>query len=186
MDLIWSLVITPENFMMIWWWEHSQKGVIDRRTGGQTVNTICRAAWSQLKTPEIYWIGRNNIRMPDGHIHICPEQMTLSLHIYGLTQNPEKLRWHESTQRLFSYLEHLQELGCLMGKWPCLWFFSYSIHKNWVVKRECMARTCPKGWWLWRCTSTGKDRAWIGLNWSNIWGGIVSIKSGRMDGWTEG
>ena len=30
---------------MIQWWEHSQKGVTDR----QTDNTICRAAWSQLK-----------------------------------------------------------------------------------------------------------------------------------------
>ena len=51
--LLWSLVITPENFMMIGWWEHSQKGVTDRRTDGrtdgQTENTICRAAWSQLK-----------------------------------------------------------------------------------------------------------------------------------------
>ena len=56
--LLLSLVITPENFMMIPWWEHSQKGVTDgqtdRRTDGQTdrqtENTICRAAWSQLKT----------------------------------------------------------------------------------------------------------------------------------------
>ena len=51
--LRWSLVIIPENFMMIRWWEHSQKGVTDRRTDrrtdGQTENTICRAAWSQLK-----------------------------------------------------------------------------------------------------------------------------------------
>ena len=48
-----SLVITPESFMMLRWWEHSQKGVTDRRTDGQTdrrtENTICRAAWSQLK-----------------------------------------------------------------------------------------------------------------------------------------
>ena len=48
-----SLVITPENFMMIRWWEHSQKGVTDRRTDGRTdghtENTIYRAAWSQLK-----------------------------------------------------------------------------------------------------------------------------------------
>ena len=54
--LRWSLVITPENFKMIRWWEHSQKGVTDRRTDGrtdrQTENTICRAAWSQLKTIE--------------------------------------------------------------------------------------------------------------------------------------
>ena len=52
-----SLVITPENFMMTGWWEHSQKGVTDGRTdgrtdgqtGGQTDWTIHRAAWSQLK-----------------------------------------------------------------------------------------------------------------------------------------
>ena len=48
--LRWPLVITPDNFMMIWWWEHSLKGVTDRRTDRRTENTICRAAWSQLKT----------------------------------------------------------------------------------------------------------------------------------------
>ena len=59
-----SLVITPENVMMIRWWEHSQKGVTDRRTDrrtdGQTENTICRAAWSQLKivTRPRYYNGR--------------------------------------------------------------------------------------------------------------------------------
>ena len=47
--LPWSLVITPENFMMIRWWEHCQKGVTDRQTDGQTDWTIHRAAWSQLK-----------------------------------------------------------------------------------------------------------------------------------------
>ena len=31
-----SLVITPENFMMIRWWEHGEKGVTDGRTDGQT------------------------------------------------------------------------------------------------------------------------------------------------------
>ena len=51
--LPWLLVITPENFMIIRWWEHSQKGVTDGRTDRQTdrrtENTIHRAAWSQLK-----------------------------------------------------------------------------------------------------------------------------------------
>ena len=50
--LLWWLV-TPENFMMIRWWEHSQKGVTDGQTYRQTENTICRAAWSQLKIIEI-------------------------------------------------------------------------------------------------------------------------------------
>ena len=48
-----TMVITPENFMMIRWWEHGEKGVTDgqtdRQTDGQTENTICRADWSQLK-----------------------------------------------------------------------------------------------------------------------------------------
>ena len=37
---LWSLVITPENFMMIWWWEHSQKGVTDRQTDRQKIPFI--------------------------------------------------------------------------------------------------------------------------------------------------
>ena len=57
-----SLVITPENFMMIRWWEHSQKGVTDgqtdRQTDGRTDRqtdwTIHRAAWSQLKKKRIF------------------------------------------------------------------------------------------------------------------------------------
>ena len=34
--LPWSLVITPENFMLIRWWLHSQKGVTDRQTDRRT------------------------------------------------------------------------------------------------------------------------------------------------------
>ena len=30
MDIIWYMVITPENFKMIWWEEHCEKGVTDR------------------------------------------------------------------------------------------------------------------------------------------------------------
>ena len=31
-----TVVITPENFMMIQWWEHGEKGVTDGRTDGRT------------------------------------------------------------------------------------------------------------------------------------------------------
>ena len=59
-----SLVIIPENFMMIRWWEHSQKGVTDRQTDRQTdrrtEKTIHRAAWSQLK---------NTKKFPSKFIH---------------------------------------------------------------------------------------------------------------------
>ena len=42
-------LITPEDLMMIRWQEHSGIGVTDRRTDGRTDWTIHRTAWSQLK-----------------------------------------------------------------------------------------------------------------------------------------
>ena len=51
--LLLSLVITPENCMMIRLLEHSEKGVTDGRTDektdGRTERSVLRAAWSQLK-----------------------------------------------------------------------------------------------------------------------------------------
>ena len=47
-----SMVITPENFMMIRWQEHSEKGVTDGRTDEQTdgrTGPFIEAVWSQLK-----------------------------------------------------------------------------------------------------------------------------------------
>ena len=34
--LLLSLVITPETVMLVWWREHNEKGVTDRRTDGRT------------------------------------------------------------------------------------------------------------------------------------------------------
>ena len=56
-----SMVITHGNFMMIQWWEHSEKCVRDGRTDGQrdgrtdsrTDWTIHGATWSHLKC---YWL----------------------------------------------------------------------------------------------------------------------------------
>ena len=45
-----TMVITPQNFMMIRWWEHGEKGVTDGRTDRWTDWTSHIAAWSQLKT----------------------------------------------------------------------------------------------------------------------------------------
>ena len=43
------MAITHENFRMIGWQEHCQKGVTDRQTDGRTERSVLRAAWSQLK-----------------------------------------------------------------------------------------------------------------------------------------
>ena len=53
-----TMVITPENFMMIWWWEHGEKGVTDRRTDRRTDWTSHIAAWSQLKRLLRIWISK--------------------------------------------------------------------------------------------------------------------------------
>ena len=44
-----SMITTPENFRMIPWQEHCQKGVTDRRRDRQLELSILIAAWSQLK-----------------------------------------------------------------------------------------------------------------------------------------
>ena len=50
-----TMVISPENFMMIRWWEHGEKGVTDGQTDGRTDWTSHIAAWSQLKILQIYF-----------------------------------------------------------------------------------------------------------------------------------
>ena len=47
-----SMVKTPENFRMIRWQEHGQKGITDGRTDRQTEISVLRAAWSQCKKTE--------------------------------------------------------------------------------------------------------------------------------------
>ena len=94
--LRWSLVITPENFMMIRWWEHSQKGVTDRRTE-QTENTICRAAWSQLKT-----IGHLFYATCLSRSDLCETLtfcMDLTLSLVITPENFMMIRWWEHSQK---------------------------------------------------------------------------------------
>ena len=74
---LWSLVTTPENFMMIRWWEHCQKGVTDGQTDRQTEIAILRAAWSQLKILTHWgWL-----------MHICGGKLTIIGLDNGLSPN---------------------------------------------------------------------------------------------------
>ena len=74
-----AMVITPENCMMIRWWEHGEKGVTDRqtdgRTDGRTDGTSHIAAWSQLKilTFDFHTVHLNKkIMDPHGDIKCLP------------------------------------------------------------------------------------------------------------------
>ena len=105
--LPWSLVITPENFMMIRWWEHSQKGATDRQTDGQTENTIIiqsalclqigrncstiqRLETAGISVTKIWW----GLRW---HMTSCPTKFVLNP-VSGLSENVRKLP-HQSEAR---------------------------------------------------------------------------------------
>ena len=50
-----SLVITPEIFMRIRWWEHSEKGVTDS-TDGQKCSQCCLLAAKNTLWTVLYWV----------------------------------------------------------------------------------------------------------------------------------
>ena len=96
-----SLVTTPENFMMIRWWEHSQKGVTDGRTDGQTdrqtdrqtENTIHRAAWSQLKiTFTVNAVGYVSFLVGDSRIAMQMNTRPLLVNIVDCEKSRQSLK----------------------------------------------------------------------------------------------
>ena len=64
--LLLSLVITPENFMMIQWWEQSQKGVTYRRTDKRKMQFVELLGRSQKHTFKTwYWtISLKSVKLP--------------------------------------------------------------------------------------------------------------------------
>ena len=135
--LLWSLVITPENFMMIRWWEHSKKGVTDRRTDrqtdGQTENTICRAAWSQLKiTRSMRWL-----LMP---------KLNTSNHNIMCDNSSQMLSWYSSIEHDILYSTAVHG-GDRVIKFNSL-FFGYRIavlgyYKNQSLYSQKTSHTSP-------------------------------------------
>ena len=89
------MVITPENFVMIRSWEHSQKGVTDRQTDGQTdrqtdrqtENTILRAAWSQLKRCDRQIDGRTDRQMENTICRAAWSQLKTIGHLFYITSS---------------------------------------------------------------------------------------------------
>ena len=103
-----SLVITPENFMMIRWWEHGEKGVTDGQTDGQTdglnQSYSCLVAakkgpfcttywWSRVVSLlRVWWshrcrYHRDTARPPDADCHGLPARPTSHRHLSILTDN---------------------------------------------------------------------------------------------------
>ena len=84
---------------MIRWWEHSQKNVTDRQTGGQTEWTIHRAAWSQLKIQISYEYTNAplriimfvNLQHINGFLHDCSISNSLAMEYCCLAQSDRRV-----------------------------------------------------------------------------------------------
>ena len=88
-----SMVITPENFRMMRWEEHCQKGVTDgqrdRQTDGQTEISLLRAAWSQLKYSKTLCIRVYNLSSAysrHSFIHLYPTGNIYTFHSIDRTK----------------------------------------------------------------------------------------------------
>ena len=129
--LPWSLGIASENFMMIQWWEHSQKGgtdggadgQTDGRTDGQTDrNIIHRAAWSQLKITK-------TTRMPAFcDTPATPWLPTLGIHIRSQVKTRESQSYKLKKNAKNSNFEILQET--LHGMWL---YPTFTNSKSWML-----------------------------------------------------
>ena len=97
-----SLVIIPENFMMIRWWEHNQKGVRDGHTDRQTDWNIHIAAWSQLKT-NITW-----------YITNCASFMIQHIVLYFINHTYmhllQFLKWKQKYRQIVIFAHHLDDV----------------------------------------------------------------------------
>ena len=95
-----SLVITPEYFMMIPWWEHSVKGVADRRTDGR-MDGQTEVFLELLGHIEMYSNVSDNCLSMSGNCQIC--FMNTGSHF------PKKKIMHFLTRKLYIYKQGKSE-----------------------------------------------------------------------------
>ena len=128
-----SLVITPENYMMIRWWEDGEKGVTDGQTDGQTDWTSHIAAWLQLKTI--------------GHLMLL---QALCIIAYSLVNS----NWSYSPEtpnlgKIWRFLEpcdlEIWQMTFKNNRAPLLCYFKLcaSFCSHWLIQTEVTVRKRP-------------------------------------------
>ena len=130
-----SLVITPENFMMIGWWEHGQKGVTDRRTDRQTDGqTDGRTDWTIHRAA---WIAAKNNRAP----LLCCFQLCAWFHCHMWIQTGVKVR------KRLSWV--LTSVTLTFDLWP--WPFAWTSLLTMVITHGKFHDDTMMGTWWKRC-----------------------------------
>ena len=107
--LFLSSVITPENFMMIQWWEHCQKDVTDGQTDRQTDWNIHRVAWSQLQTCKGH---SSDVKTWESYIVLCQEVG------HGQHMSYPLILWIKGINQIWVMIFH--DFFCHLDKRKCL------------------------------------------------------------------
>ena len=115
-----SMVITPENCMTIWWWEHGEKGVTDRRTDKRTDWTSHIAASSQLKISSLApkW------QLPVQPVRAISSTWRIFLFIVAFTQPCLFLITYDVTPGLklhFGVMIYVGVAPCVVPPFVCIW-----------------------------------------------------------------
>ena len=107
-----TMVITPENFMMIRWWEHGEKGVTDRRTDGRTDRQ------TDGQTDGLNQSYSCLVAAKNWHIKIRPPNCCLW---YVYTTLSVKVRWSHVYSIISRAMFRWQNLRRSESKWRCGW-----------------------------------------------------------------
>ena len=135
--LLLSLVITPENFMMIQWWEHGEKGVTDGQTDGRTDGWTDRqtdwtshiAAWSQLKTKALWGESRGFCSQRDNNAEIFPCLELIMMRPWHVSD------WHPIALPAGSLVPHLLGFPGFVCNWQLteLTYSGVGLHYQWPI-----------------------------------------------------
>ena len=133
--LFWSLVITPENFMMIRCWEHSQKGVTGGQTDRRTENTIHRAAWSQLKhTRSVFGVSINSSEFAHRSLY-CSVVRLLPTNYFFIHSDHFHLHFHTIRQcQLTNSWVTMVACGPIVFPKVCEYSISKSSWLQWFIR----------------------------------------------------
>ena len=179
-----TMVITPENFMMIRWWEHGEKGVTDRptdgQTDGQTENTICRAAWSQLKTHNTLHSCHNfpaGSRQAARGAHICETSLLSQIRCDGASYS------HLEPVGFWSRFVDFRIFGAILpNETGQIWCFR---SLSWEVWKVCPKLGMVTSMIAYNWTPTPVD--FLNSHWTEVifgrrlWSGVLAISVNTVE-----
>ena len=131
--LPWSNVITPENFMMIRWWEHSQKGVTDGQTDRRTALDVLVYILLSVGL----WAARCRERARDDHLRRSAFWQTCLCGVHENSVMSELQPTLLMTVNVLVYICYLYAMGCKLYR-ACMWL-PLRCSSSWQTSLCCVS-----------------------------------------------